>query len=453
MGKPIELESVPFAIIDTETTGFSPWLKDRVIEIAVVRFDLSDGIRDEFCTLVNPRRDVGRTDIHGIRASDLKDAPQWEDISGDIASRIQDAVIAAHNLTFELGFVTAEFARVGVNVPSPYPGLCTLGLSRRFLPEIGSHKLKHCCGYAGIELEGEHSALGDARATAHLLACLLVVAKSHGVTSLTKLGSKSTELPNVWCAAPRSGRAMPRRRSTETQVLPYLARLVANLPPTPFDDTEEGAYLDILDRAVADRYVSAEEAKALERVAFDTGLTRARVFETHHKYLRSLVRAAAADSVITEAERQDLESVCDLLGIDRSALDSALRDVHAEAEGALSIALARSIVASPSPSATPSSSKPVRLTRKDLEGRSVCFTGTFLGKVGGRSVTRAVVEEMATEAGLVVRHSVHEDLDFLVAADVESLSSKAKLARALGVRIVEEAEFWGALEVTVVMNG
>lgn len=353
MAKPLELESVPFAIIDTETTGFSPWLKDRVIEIAVVRFDLSDGIRDEFCTLVNPLRDVGRTDVHGIRASDLKDAPQWKDISGDVASRMQDAVIAAHNLTFDLGFVTAEFARIGVNVPSPYPGLCTLGLSRRFLPEIGTYKLKHCCGYAGIELE-EHSALGNARATAHLLACLLVVAKSHGVTSLTKLGSKSTELPNAWCAAPRSGCAVPRRRSTETQVLPYLARLVANLPPTPFDDAGEGAYLDILDRAIADRHVSAEDAKALERVALDTELTRARVFETHHRYLRSLVQAAAADSVITEAERQDLESVCDLLGLDRSALDSALRDAHAEAEGTLSIALARSIVASPSPSTTPS---------------------------------------------------------------------------------------------------
>jgi len=135
---------------------------------------------------------------------------------------------------------------------------------------------------------------------------------------------------------------VPRRRGTETQVLRYLARLVANLPPTPFDDAGEGAYLDILDRAIADRHVSAEEAKALERVALDTGLTCARVFESHHKYLRSLVRAAAADSVITEAERQDLESVCDLLGLDRSALDSALRDAHAEAEGALSIALARS---------------------------------------------------------------------------------------------------------------
>jgi len=56
------------------------------------------------------------------------------------------------------------------------------------------------------------------------------VAKSHGVTSLTKLGSKSTELPTAWCAASRSGRAVPRRRSTEIQVLRYLARLVANLP-------------------------------------------------------------------------------------------------------------------------------------------------------------------------------------------------------------------------------
>lgn len=68
----------------------------------------------------------------------------------------------------------------------------------------------------------------------------------------------------------------------------------------------------------------------------------ARLVANTRKYLRSLLRTAVADSVITEAERQDLESVCDLFGLDRSALDSALRDAHAEAEGALSIALARS---------------------------------------------------------------------------------------------------------------
>jgi len=363
MGSPIELESVLFAVIDTATTGFSPWLKDRVIEVAVVRFDLSGGIRDEFCTLVNPRRDVGRTDIHGIRKSDLEDAPEWEDIAGDVASRVQGAVIAAHNLTFVIGFLTGEFARMGVNLPSPYPGLCTLDLSRRFLPGIGSHKLKHCCGYAGVELEGERSSLDDARATAHLLACLLALAKSHGVTSLTKLGSKSTELPGAWCVARSSGRAVARRRSNGTQVLPYLARLVASLPPTPFDNAEEGAYIDVLDRAIADRHVNAEEAKALERVALETGLTRGRVFETHHRYLHSLVRAAAADGAVTDTERHDLESVCDLLGLDRFALDCSLRDAHAEAERALSVALAASIAASP-PSTTPSSSKPVRTTRK-----------------------------------------------------------------------------------------
>lgn len=44
----------PFAVIDVETTGFSPAKGDRVIELAIARVDKNGRIEDEYATLLNP---------------------------------------------------------------------------------------------------------------------------------------------------------------------------------------------------------------------------------------------------------------------------------------------------------------------------------------------------------------------------------------------------------------
>jgi DNA polymerase-3 subunit epsilon len=432
----------PYAVVDVETTGFSPWLHDRVIEVAVVRMDPREGVLDEYCTLVNPNRDVGRTDIHGIRASDLRDAPTWNEIAGDVGTRIQDAILAAHNLRFDMGFLVSEFTRVGLPPPA-LPGLCTLRLARQLAPGGGSYKLHHCCAQAGVEYEDEHTALGDARATAHLLACYLGVARNRGILDLRELGCE-TDLRTGWCTVPPSGRSLTRdvsaRASDERS---YLARLVEKLPPTPFEDPDEGAYLDLLDRVVEDRRVTPEESAALLRTALEWGLTRAKVFEAHHKYLSALVRSALSDGVVTSAERSDLELVCDLLGLHRAALDALL----AAGNDPAATTLARTVERLTRAAAAPPPS-----TIGELRGRSVCFTGTFVARLRGQTITRDEVERLALEAGMEVRKSVTKQLDLLVASDSESMSNKAKRARECGVQVIEESAFWKALGTPVDME-
>ena len=433
----------PFAVIDVETTGFSPWLHDRVIEVAIVRMDPAKGILDEYCTLVNPNRDVGRSDIHGIRASDLLAAPTWKDIAGDVGDRVEDAILAAHNLRFDMGFLVSEFTRAGLPPPS-LPGLCTLRLARDLVPESGSYKLQHCCVQAGIEHEDAHSALGDARATAHLLACYLAIARHRGIADLAALGCQGSPSAG-WCTIPPSGRFLTRSDSARARdERSYLARLVEKLPPTPFDDPDEGAYLDLLDRVVEDRRVTAEESGVLLKTAQEWGLTRAKVFEAHHKYLSTLVRVALADGVVSSNERTDLELVCDLLGLHRAALDVLLSAGNDPAATALARTVERlsRAAAAHAPS-----------TIAELRGRSVCFTGTFLARLHGEVVTREQVERLAMEAGMDVRKSVTKKLDLLVASDTESLSSKAKKARELGVHVIEESAFWRALGTPVEMDG
>jgi DNA polymerase-3 subunit epsilon len=167
------------------------------------------------------------------------------------------------------------------------------------------------------------------------------------------------------------------------------------------------------------------------------------VFEAHHKYLAGLVRAALADGVVTPTERSDLALVCDLLGLHRAALDALLAAANDPAAKTLARAVERLARAAAAPPPA---------TIADLRGRSVCFTGTFVARLRGQTVTREDVERLALEAGMDVRQSVTKKLDVLVASDAETMSSKAKRARELGVQVIEESAFWQALGTPVEMD-
>jgi DNA polymerase-3 subunit epsilon len=98
------------------------------------------------------------------------------------------------------------------------------------------------------------------------------------------------------------------------------------------------------------------------------------------------------------------------------------------------------------PSPAPSQLTPSAL---DLAGTSVCFTGTLRSCYQGQLITRGRAEELARAAGLRVAKSVTRGLDVLVVADPNTLSTKARKARDLGVRILAEAAFWRAIGVQV----
>lgn len=71
-----------FCVIDVETTGFSPRLGDRVLEVAAVRMRGDGTVLDTWSALVNPGRDIGATHVHGITAGEVLDAPQFGQVAG-----------------------------------------------------------------------------------------------------------------------------------------------------------------------------------------------------------------------------------------------------------------------------------------------------------------------------------------------------------------------------------
>lgn len=403
-------DAAGFAVIDTETTGLLPGFRHRIAEIAIIHLDPAGRITDEWCTLVNPERDLGPQAVHGIRAADVRRAPTFQHISGEVIERLRGRVPVAHNWRFDAMHLRAEFSRLDIRTPlESRAGLCTMRLAGSVLPGAG-RSLLACCDRAGISVVGWHSALADARAAAALLEYYIV----------------ASAVPAQW--ADHYGQVIswpwpmlrfdvvrPVVRRAEGEEEPhFLARLVDRLPRTGIPNSD--SYLAMLDQVLLDRHVSATEADALVELAYELGMHRAEVINLHHGYLSALARAAWSDGVVTRAERADLAQVAKLLSLDERAADQMVDE---------ELPTARSKAPPPG----------LRIGEFAMEpGDIVVLTGEM-------SVPRAVWEERAAQAGLSVGNSVTKKTKLLIAADPDSPSGKAKKARQYGIPVVTEAAF------------
>jgi DNA polymerase-3 subunit epsilon len=161
-----------FTIVDLETTGLQA-SHHRVIEIAVIQTDQGGSILDEWTTLVNPGGPPGPSRIHGITAFMLRNAPTFADVIGELNRRLTGRTIVGHGVGFDLSFLADEYERLGWTFPQDVPHICTLKASLACQPRLRRRRLPDCCRAAGIAMGRRHSALGDARATAQLLATYL----------------------------------------------------------------------------------------------------------------------------------------------------------------------------------------------------------------------------------------------------------------------------------------
>jgi ATP-dependent Lhr-like helicase len=156
----------PFAVIDVETTGFSPQ-QDRIVEIAIVHVNAEGAVEDAWSSLINPDQSTGPTHIHGITNRNVSNAPRFQDVLPEINQRLAGSTVVAHNADFDLGFLTAEFGRAGAVIPE-WPRLCTMELSKRSYPGQ-SAALSAVCKRINVEIGDAHTAAADALAAARLL--------------------------------------------------------------------------------------------------------------------------------------------------------------------------------------------------------------------------------------------------------------------------------------------
>ncbi|MBU1100973.1 MAG: GIY-YIG nuclease family protein [Bacteroidetes bacterium] len=171
--KNIELKSIPiekaeFCIIDFETTGLSPQ-NNRVIEIGAVKVK-NLRIQDTYQTFINPGTQIPIyiSELTGITDYHVQDAPYFADQIDHFRNFIDENIIVAHNLNFDLSFMQNEFYLAETEMP-PNPALCTLKIARRYLPELRGKSLKNLTRHFRIRHKDVHRGLGDALVTAKLL--------------------------------------------------------------------------------------------------------------------------------------------------------------------------------------------------------------------------------------------------------------------------------------------
>lgn len=155
-----------FAIVDIETTGGAP-KNGGITEIAVLIHDGESIIR-EYQTLLNPEQAIPTyiTGLTGIDNFMVRHQPTFSAIEGELWELLNDRVFVAHNVSFDYGFLREAFLKVGKELKTPK--LCTVRLSRKVYPGMGSYSLGRLCESQKIQIEARHRAMGDAKATAIL---------------------------------------------------------------------------------------------------------------------------------------------------------------------------------------------------------------------------------------------------------------------------------------------
>ncbi len=180
------IDETPVAIIDLETTGLCPgW--DRVVELSVVRVDPGAPPRLALDTLINPQRPMNATHIHGIRGEDVRHAPTFGDVAGDLFAALRGCVVAAYNVRFDLGFVSAELGALGISHEPPH--ICLMYM--RPLLGLGVRcRLETACRIHGIPFSNAHCAAADAWVSAHLFRLYAETCREQGLHTYADLESR-----------------------------------------------------------------------------------------------------------------------------------------------------------------------------------------------------------------------------------------------------------------------
>lgn len=154
-----------FVAIDFETANQHP-----ESACAVGCTLIEDGVVvDSYYSLIKPPEKFSafyymNIKIHHITKDMVIDAPEFIDIVDELIEFIGDSYLVAHNAVFDMSVLRSLCKYYEID-DFKYSYFCTVELSRRFLPQLHSHRLNSMCDYFEIDLN-HHDANSDARACA-----------------------------------------------------------------------------------------------------------------------------------------------------------------------------------------------------------------------------------------------------------------------------------------------
>jgi DNA polymerase-3 subunit epsilon len=209
-------------VLDTETTGLDPGGGHRIVEVGCVELLNHTPTGRTFQAYVNPQRSMPPEafNVHGLSDAFLADKPLFAAIAEEFRTFLGDSPLVIHNASFDLGFINAEFERLGYPPLATDRAIDTVQLARRKFPGSPAN-LDALCRRFQVDISDRslHGALKDAR----LLSAVY----------LELLGGRQPGLELVSAAGRAAAAALPRT---------HQPRLVN---PTP---DEERAHAEFIDR-------------------------------------------------------------------------------------------------------------------------------------------------------------------------------------------------------------
>ncbi len=160
-------------VLDFETTGLSPDLGDRAIEIGAVRIE-NGIIKERFQKLMNPGRRIDPfiENYTGITNAMIKSAACNAEVMHEFADFIGDYNLVAHNASFDKRFLDAELGKISRHYTGSFA--CSMLVARRLYQNAPNHQLATLIKHTNIPVEGVfHRALFDSEMTAKLWLTML----------------------------------------------------------------------------------------------------------------------------------------------------------------------------------------------------------------------------------------------------------------------------------------
>jgi DNA polymerase III subunit epsilon len=176
-GPGVPWRAAEFCVIDVETTGLDPAVHEIVsfatLQIAGGRLRLN--ARYEH---IRPRRmpDARAIRIHGLRSSDLVDAPALGEVLDGLLEALTGKALVVHVAAVERGFLAAALQPYGLRLVNPIVDTAALAselFRRRGQQPPDSIGLSQLARALGLPVHRPHHADGDALTTAQVFLALV----------------------------------------------------------------------------------------------------------------------------------------------------------------------------------------------------------------------------------------------------------------------------------------
>lgn len=151
--------------LDLEATGLNV-VRDRIIQIAIIKFFASGKEPEELSLLINPGIPISEEamQVHGILPKDVAKKPVFQQVAQQIYDFIGKSDLGGYNSNrFDLPLLMEEFARVGIDFSMERRRLIDV---QRIFYKMEPRTLKAALKfYCDKDMEDAHDALADVRAT------------------------------------------------------------------------------------------------------------------------------------------------------------------------------------------------------------------------------------------------------------------------------------------------